>query len=332
MYTNIPFWLSLVFILGGLVALAWSSDAFVDGAAAFARRLGISPFIVGMVIIGFGTCAPEFCVSVFSGVSGHSDLSLGNAYGSCVFNVAAVLGIAAMVCPLVVKPTLTFAGAPLMTGVAAASAFVLKDNFLSRTEGLALLGGFAILFPLYCWFDQRQGAAAKEETSAEVDEANQSTARMLFNLVVGLVVMIGASHLLVWGSVDLARTMGVDELLIGLTVVAIGTSVPELATAVQSARKGESELVLGNIVGSNIFNTMVVVGTAGALTPTGSFSHYVLWRDIPVLIAISVTVFLFGINWRKPRQQGTITALEGFIWVVLWLAYTGVMIYQEVYT
>ncbi len=330
MYSNIPLWLALAFIVGGLVALAWSSDAFVDGAAAMARRLGISPFIVGMVIVGFGTCAPEFCVSIFSGASGHSDISLGNAYGSCIFNVAAVLGLAAMVRPLIVKPTLTFIGAPLMTLVTLFSMFVLWDNALARPEGLMLLGGFAVLFPLYCWLDQRYGKKASDTASGEEAPAAMGAWAMAFNLIVGLAVMVGASHLLVWGSVDLARTMGVNELLIGLTVVAIGTSVPELATAIQSARKGESELVLGNIVGSNIFNTMVVVGTAGSLSPTGTFSRFVLARDLPVLLGVSVTVFLFGINWRRPRENGLVNRTEGFVWFFAWLVYTGVMIYQEV--
>lgn len=330
MYTNIPLWLSLAFVVGGLVALAWSSDAFVDGAAALARRLGISPFIVGMVVIGFGTCAPEFFVSVFSGASGHADISIGNAYGSCIFNVGAILGIAAVICPLVVKPTVTAIGAPLMTLGALFSMSLLDDRTLSRTEGICLLAAFAVLFPVYCWLDQRHGRKRGADAPA-AGGAEMGTLKMQFDLLVGLGVMVGASHLLVWGSVNLARAMAVDELLIGLTVVAIGTSVPELAAAVQSARKGESELVLGNIVGSNLFNTMVVVGTASALSPTGALSKYVFLRDLPVLALVSLSAFLFGFNWRKPSENGRISRGEGLVWVVAWLIYTGVMIYQEIY-
>ena len=333
MYTDIPFWLSLAFIVGGLVALSWSSDLFVDGASALARKLGISPFIIGMVIIGFGTCAPEFCVSLFSGLSNHANLSLGNAYGSCVFNVAGVLGLAAIVSPLVVKPTLVFAGAPLMTAVAVFSIVFLRDGALGRFESLVLLAIFAVIMPIYCWFDQRRGEG-QGEGQGEGEDTSRGNLWMAYALLVGLGVMVGASHLLVWGSVDLARQLGVGELVIGLTVVAIGTSIPELATAIAAARKGESELVLGNIVGSNLFNTLCVVGTAGALSSapvTGFSTGYVVGRDLAALVVISVSVFLFGINWRHPREAGLITRLEGVLWVLIFVAYLSLTLYQEVF-
>ena len=347
MYTNVPFWLSALFIVGGLVALTWSSDLFVDGASALARKLGISPFIIGMVIIGFGTCAPEFCVSLFSSLSNHANLSLGNAYGSCVFNVAGILGIAAMVSPLVVKPTLVFAGAPLMTAVAVFSIFFLRDGSLGRFESLVLLAVFAVIMPIYCWFDQKKKVEVEGGGGERGDTAGEDAPRyggedaprcgglwMAYALLVGLGVMVGASHLLVWGSVDLARQLGVGELLIGLTIVAIGTSIPELATAVAAARKGESELVLGNIVGSNLFNTLCVVGTAGAASAepvTGFSTGYVVGRDLVALVVISMTVFLFGINWRKPREAGLVTRGEGALWVLLFIAYLSLTIYQEVF-
>ena len=332
MYSDIPLWLSLLFIAGGLAALAWSSDAFVDGAATVARRLGISPFIVGMVIIGFGTCAPEFFVSVFSGASGHSNLSLGNAFGSCLFNILGVLGIAALVRPIPVKTIITFLASPLMALTSLLALFLLLDGTLSKVEAAALLAVFLVVMPGYCWCDQKKGGS---DSGAEAAPAEKASAwRMLFNLVVGFSVMVGASHLLVWGSVDLARTMGVGELMIGLTIVAIGTSVPELATAIQSARKGENELVLGNIVGSNLFNTLVVVGTAGVLSPepVAGFSRYVITRDLPLLVVVSAMVGLFGLNWRNVRKSGVITRLEGGIWVFAFLAYTALMLYQEVFS
>lgn len=332
MYTNIPLWLSIAFIVGGLVALSWSSDLFVDGSAALAKKLGISPFIIGMVIIGFGTCAPEFFVSLFSGLSDHANLSLGNAYGSCVFNVAGILGIAAMIAPLVVKPTLVFVGAPLMTAVAVLSLFVMKDSVLARPEALILLAIFFIAMPIYCWYDQSGHGEGEEK--GEGESAKMSIGKMLYALSVGLGVMVAASHFLVWGSVDLARTMGVGELVIGLTIVAIGTSVPELATAIAAAKKGESELVLGNIVGSNLFNMLCVVGTAGALSPTpvsGFSTAAVITRDIGTLIVISLTVFLFGINLKRPREAGKVTRLEGALWTLIFIAYLTFTIYQEVF-
>ena len=332
MYSDIPVWLSLLFILGGLVALAWSSDVFVDGAAGVARKLGISPFIIGMVIIGFGTCAPEFFVSIFSGASGHANLSLGNAYGSCIFNVAGILGISALITPLAAKRSLSWAGAPLMIASALFSMWLLRDRTLGGWEGLGLLAFFAVAMPIYCWFDQKFGKGGADAAEAP-SVPGLSNGRIAFDLLVGLTVMVAASHFLVWGSVDLARTFGVDELLIGLTIVAIGTSVPELATAIAAARKGEAELVLGNIAGSNLFNVLVVVGTAGVLSPEPirGFSPYVITRDLPMLLGISVTVFLFAVNWRKPKQDGVISRWEGTLWLVSFIVYTVVMVMQEMH-
>ena len=334
MYPTISIWLAVAFILGGLVALAWSSDAFVDGAAAVARKLGISPFIVGMVIIGFGTCAPEFCVSVFSGASGHVNLSVGNAYGSCIFNILGVLGVSALVAPLVVKPTISYLAAPLLTLTALISFFVLRDENLSAANAWTLLAVFAVAMPIYCWADGRGGSSADAAPAAAAGPW-----KIAFDLVAGFVVMVGASHLLVWGSVGVAKAFGASELMIGLTIVAIGTSLPELATAVQSARKGESDLVLGNIVGSNLFNVLVVVGTAGVICPFEKamtlpdyepLSPYVLTRDLPILIAVSALLAVFGANWRRPRENGSISRLAGAAWVLVFIGYMVVMVCQEI--
>lgn len=338
MYSEISLWLAVPFILGGLWALAWSSDAFVDGAAAVARKLGISPFIVGMVIIGFGTCAPEFCVSVFSGASGHVNLSVGNAYGSCIFNILGVLGVSALVAPLVVKPIITYLAAPLMTLTVLMSLFILRDHALGRVEAWSLLLVFAVVMPAYCWIDSKTKESAAAEGAADGGGSADGTLKMLFNLIAGFSVMVAASHFLVWGSVGVAKALGASELMIGLTIVAIGTSVPELATAIQSARKGESELVLGNIVGSNLFNALVVVGTAAAICPTEKaagyadyqpLSPYVLTRDLPLLVVVSAMLVLFGMNWRRMRENGRISRGEGAVWVLLFIVYMAVMVYQE---
>ena len=284
MYTDIPVGLAALFILGGLVALAWSSDRFVVGAAALAKNLGVSAFVIGMVVVGFGTSAPELLVSAFSGLSGHTNLSLGNAYGSCVFNIAGILGVAALVRPLVVKPTIRSIAVPILLGITAVSSLLLRDGVLSRGDALALLAAFAVILPVYCKVDKAGGA------SEENDMPPLRTLPAVVRTVVGLVVMVGASHLLVWGSVDVAHALGVSDLVIGLTVVAIGTSVPELASAIAAARRNEAELVLGNIVGSNIFNTLAVVGIAGAISPSADFSRYVVTRDLPILLAVTILI------------------------------------------
>lgn len=331
MYFDIPTWLSIAFIVGGLAALAWSSDCFVDGAAAMARLLGISPLIIGMVIIGFGTCAPEFFVSLFSGIGGHSNLSLGNAYGSCIFNIVGVLGVAALVAPIVVKPTLIRVGVPLTLAVTVMSWFIVGDNSLSRKEALTLLAIFAVVMPAYCYYDQKNKGEENTLDEAEGKGVGEGISkwRIGFDLVVGLAVMVGASHLLVWGSVDIARVMGVSELVIGLTIVAIGTSVPELATAIASARKGESDLVLGNVVGSNLFNILCVVGTAGAFSPTGNFSRYVIIRDLPVLMLVTISLLIFGRKKGKQAIEGCLSRKVGALWVIVFLIYLALTIYQE---
>ena len=331
MYSDIPLWLSILFVVGGFVALAWSSDAFVDGASIVARVLGISPFIIGMVIIGFGTSAPELCVSLMSGLSDHANLSLGNAYGSCVFNIAAILGVASLIRPLRVKPETARYAAPVLALLALLSLALLADRVCSRIDAIVLLALFAVLMPLYCWFDQRnsekggKGGASAEPTRYSRRELVIASLKLL----VGLAVLIGSSHVLVWGAVDLARVMGVSELMIGLTIIAAGTSLPELASAVASARRGQHEFVLGNIIGSNLFNTLAVVGLSSSISPARDFSKYILTRDLPLMAILSLLILVFGINWRHPRRSGVFNRFEGLAWLVVFAVYTVFVIYSE---
>lgn len=335
MYADIPMWLSLIMMVGGLVALAWSSDVFVDGAAAVAKFLGISPFIIGMVIIGFGTSAPELCVSAMSGMNGHSDLSLGNAYGSCIFNIAVIVGIAVLIFPLVVKPSVTYVAGPLLGGIAIFSLFVLRDGVCSRPEAIVLLAAFAVILPFYCWYDQKNSPQKPEEEVEKTGGGGEKGGKAkrvivsLVKLIVGLGVLVGSSHYLVWGAVDFAKWAGVSDLVIGLTIVAAGTSLPELASAIQSARKGEHEFVLGNIIGSNFFNTLAVVGLATVISPAKNFSHYIITRDLPLMIALSFSITLFGINWKHPKWPGVIQKKEAWIWIAVFVGYTLLMLWQE---
>ena len=335
MYTDIPFWLSLIFMFGGLAALAWSSDVFVDGAAAVAKALGISPFVIGMVIIGFGTSAPELCVSTMSGLSGHSNLSLGNAYGSCSFNIAVILGVAVLIFPLVVRPSVSFVAGPGLALVSLFSLWILRDGICSRTEAFILLAAFFVILPLYCWYDQKTKG---EENAVEAEKKGEQPRLWLafVKVVGGLGILIGSSHFLVWGAVDFAKFCGVSDLVIGLTIVAAGTSLPELASAVASARRGEHEFVLGNIIGSNLFNTLAVVGLATAISPLvpgpngePAFSHYILTRDLPLMIALSLSIMFFGMNWKHPKWPGAIQRKEAWVWLVVFVGYTLLMFYQE---
>ena len=324
----------------GLVALVWSSDVFVAGSSVLAKALGISPFIIGMVIIGFGTSAPELCVSVMSGLSGHADLSLGNAYGSCSFNIAVILGVSALILPLVTKPAISFVAGPGLAAITLFSLWLLRDGTCSRVESGILLAAFAVLLPLYCWFDQKTNGAPADAAGAANAAGGTSRGRKpltaFVQVVVGLLVLIGSSHILVWGAVDFAKYIGVSDLVIGLTIIAMGTSLPELASAIASARRGEHEFVLGNIIGSNLFNTLAVVGIATFLSPfkatadgSPAFSPYVLTRDLPVMAVLSLSILAFGINWRHPTQAGRITRWDGVLWLLSFVVYTIVMFLQE---
>ena len=348
MYTDIPLWLSILFLVGGLYMLAKSADVFIDSAATVATALGVNPFIIGMVVIGFGTSAPELCVSALAGFSGHSDVSLGNAYGSCSFNIAMILGVAAMIRPIVVISTNAVVAALVLAAISVFScALVGLGNGFSRTDGVLALTVFAVLLPLYCWFDQKmkgeagkvkcEGRRVKGEwgtvesafAKATADKRRTGLAKAAVLLLVGLVGLVGFSHILVWGAVDAARALGVSELLIGLTIIAAGTSLPELASAVVSARKGEHDFVLGNIIGSNIFNTLGVVGLAGTISPFKDTSPYILTRDLPTLVLLSLSIGFFGVNFKEWHKPGHIGRWKGALWVIAFAVYLGIMIYQE---
>ena len=322
MYPEISIWLAVAFIAVGLCALTWSADRFIEGAEAVARSLGVSPFIVGMVVVGFGTSAPELAVSALSGVAGHANLSLGNAYGSNIFNIAAILGVSVLVSPITVRPVISFAAVPMLLVASAASClFVGLGDGFSRIDGLLCLALFGVLLPAYCYIDGKGKSKADYEAS--------SCRHPCLALAGGLALLVASSHVLVWGAVGLARSFGVSELLIGLTVVAAGTSLPELASAIASARRGQNELTLGNIIGSNFFNSLVVVGTSGAISPFRDVSPHVFTRDFPVMVLLVLSVGIFGVNFRNPRSPGAITRPCGVIWIASFLAYMIFLIRQE---
>ena len=326
MYPDIPVWLAVVLCTAGFCLLAWSADLFVDGAAALARALGINPFIVGMVIIGFGTSAPELCVSALSGAAGHSNLSLGNAYGSCVFNIAAILGAAALIHPIRVKKGIGVAVVLLIAMTLLSCLLVGLGDGFSRRDGVVQLVAFAVLFGLYCWWKQKNGGPMMEDSK---EEGELSLGKAVAKLVIGLVVLAGSSHILVWGAVDLARALGVSELMIGLTVVGIGTSLPELASAIASARKGQNEFVLGNIVGSNMFNTLAVVGLAGTISPFTDISPWIMRRDLPAILLLTLSLAAFGVNWRDRKEDGVIRRWQGVIWLLAYAVYLGITLKLE---
>lgn len=311
--------LALLAVLVGLAVLVWSADKFVDGAVAIAHHFAWPPLLIGAVIIGFGTSAPELAVSVISAIDGRPALALGNAYGSNIANIALILGLTALMSPIVVHSQLVRKELPLLAGVTAMSVLVIWNLHISRLDATLLL---LVLVGVVAW-TLRQGARQAHTTSADAlapIEGNTLTTRHAWMwLGIGLMLLIASSRLLVWGAVSIAQAFGVSELVIGLTVVAIGTSLPELASCIAAARKNAHDLVVGNIVGSNLFNTLAVVGLAGVIHPL-SFDAIVLHRD--VLVMSGLTLVLFVLGRQRNGQAGRIGRPAGAWLVTGFMAYT----------
>ncbi len=316
---------SLAIILG-LVLLVWSADRFVGGSTALARHFGMPPLLIGMVIVGFGTSAPEMSVSALSAMQGNPAIALGNAYGSNIANIALILGLAALVSPIAVHSAVLHKELPILTMVTFLAGYQLWDGRLSRTDAWVLLLVFAGLMGWTIW----QGLRRREDNLAvEVEQAFKVEpmpfGRAFFWLVVGLVVLVASSRLLVWGAVALARGFGVSDLVVGLTIVAVGTSLPELASSLIAARKGEHDIALGNVLGSNLFNTLAVVGIAGMIHPM-AVPGDVLSRDLPVMVVLTLSLFVIGYGFRGP---GRINRVEGGLLLVAFLGYTGWLVVKS---
>ena len=313
--------LAALAVIAGLALLVWSADRFVEGAAATAQYFGMSPLLIGMVIVGFGTSAPEMVVSVLAAVQGNPGIALGNVYGSNITNIALILGITALISPIAVQPQIIRRELPILMAVTALAIWQLRDGMLSLADGVVLL---VTLVALMGWTTLR-GMKGRDNIARDIadelaqPESKMSLRRALFWLVLGLVLLILSSRLLVWGAVDIAQALGVSDLIIGLTVVAIGTSLPELASSVMAARKGEHDIAVGNIIGSNLFNTLAVVGLAATIHPM-SVAAEVLHRDALVMAALTILLFVFV--WSRKR----ITRLEGAILLAAYIGYTAYLI------
>lgn len=310
----------------GLILLVWSAGTFVDGAATAARYAGMSPLLIGMVIIGFGTSMPEMVVSALASAQGNPGVALGNAYGSNIVNIGLILGFTAVLSPIAVASRVVRKELPLLLGITLISGLLLWDGLLGHKEALVLL----ILFALMMVWTIRSAARGKgdvldEEYSREVDAKSMTLKQSLFWLVLGLAVLIGSSRFLVWGAVGIAKALGVSDLIIGLTIVAIGTSLPELASSIVAVRKNEHDMALGNIIGSNMFNLLVVVGIAGAVSPM-QVGPEVLSRDWVVMAGLTIVLLPMCLGFRKP---GSINRFEGALLMVVYLGYTGFLAWSQ---
>jgi len=303
----------------GLALLVWSADRFVEGSASAARHFGMSPLLIGMVIVGFGTSAPEMTVSALAAYQGNPGIALGNAYGSNIANIALILGLTALISPIAVHSRVLNKELPLLTAVTALAAWQVWDGEITRLDACALLAVFAGVMGWSIW----QGTRKNHDTlSGQMDRELRVHAmplrRSVFWLIVGLAFLIVSSRILVWGAVEIAQGFGISDLVIGLTIVAVGTSLPELAASIIATRKGEHDIALGNVLGSNLFNTLAVVGIAG-LIDSISVGAEVFSRDMLVMTVLTVSLFAFCYGFRGPHR---ISRLEGGILLLCYIAYT----------
>lgn len=321
--------LSIVAIIIGLAVLVWSADLFVDGTASVARSLGMSTLLIGMIVIGFGTSAPEMSVSVLSAMNGNPGIALGNAYGSNITNIALILGVTALVSPVVVRSQVLKKELPILLAVTLLACFHLYDGKITRFEGVVEL---AVLLFVFTWMTL-QGRKNKTEVDAMEIELADEIKRMppvkaWSALIAGLLLLVASSRALVWGSVNIAHELGVSDLIIGLTVVAIGTSLPELASSIAAARKGEHDLAVGNVIGSNLFNTLAVVGLAGSIHPMQVPSE-VLSRDWMLMFMLTILLFILGYS-RKAVGEKSINRFGGVFLLAIYMSYTGYLLLSVV--
>lgn len=311
---------SVAAIVLGLMVLVWSADRFVDGASATARYAGMPPLLIGMVIVGFGTSAPEIVVSAIAAWQGNSGLALGNAYGSNIANIGLILGVTALISPIAVHKQVLRKELPILLLITLLSLALLWNGLLSRLDAIILLSVFTLLLGWSIRQGLRHSARGEAVREDMPDDNQMSRQQALFWLVAGLVLLVISSRFLVWGAVNVAQAFGVSDLVIGLTIVAIGTSLPELASSIVAIRKNQHDLAIGNVIGSNLFNTLMVVGLAGIIHPM-SVAGEVINRDFVVLIGLTVLLLVFGYGFRG--KQGQLSRFKGAILLVIYVSYTG---------
>lgn len=315
------FW-PIAALVFGLVLLVWSADRFVSGAASVATILGMSPLLVGMIIVGFGTSAPEMCVSVLAAINNSPAIALGNAFGSNIANIALILGLTALITPVVIASSVMRKELPILLLTTFLCLVFLYDGKLSHLDGALMIVIFIITMIVLSIKPKSNNSEEQkvEEEGEEVKKYSSIWISIVW-LIVGLAVLVGSSQMLVWGAKDIASRCGVPELVVGLTVVAVGTSLPELASSVAAAVKKEHDIALGNIIGSNLFNTLMVVGLAASVKQF-EFEKEVLVRDFSIVIILTGILFLPIVIAMITKKAPKISRPFGGFLLVLYLLYT----------
>lgn len=318
--------LPVLSIIAGLGLLVWSADRFVIGAASLARNLGVPPLLIGLTIVGLGTSAPEMLVSAIAALQGNPDIGIGNAVGSNIANIALILGATALITPLTVRSGMLRREYPLLLVVSLGAYFLVLDGDLDRVDGTILLIGLVatMLLLIRIGTQRRDHDPLADELEAELPPEISTTAAVAWFLI-GLAVLVFSSRMLVWGAVEIAIAFGISDLVIGLTIVAVGTSLPELAATIVSAWKNEDDLAIGNVVGSNMWNLLAVLSLPGLLAP-GGIPPEVASRDMLVMLALTLALFAMG---RALKTHGTINRVEGGLLLAGFIAYQAWLILEN---
>ena len=308
---------AIAFLIIGLGFLVWSADKLVYGAAALARNFGISPLVIGMTILAMGSSAPEMMVSATAALDGKTDTAVGNVLGSNIANIALILGITALIKPLSISSGVIRRELPLMIGVTLLAGALLWDNYLGFYEGVLLFVLFAVfLFAMLqiSRSEKKNGDAFLEEQESEVPEGVSNPKAAMW-VVVGLIILPLAASMLVDNAVVIAKFFGMSDLVIGLTIIAVGTSLPELAASLAGVMKGEDDMAVGNIIGSNVFNILAVMGIPGILNPS-VLSEFAMGRDFWVMLGVSLLLVIIALG-----KSRSVNRIEGTMLIVTFVAY-----------
>ncbi len=310
--------LSILSLLIGFGLLIWSADTFTDNGAKVARIFNISPLIIGLLIFGFGTSAPEMLVSGLAAYDGHPELSIGNAFGSNIFNIGLVLATTAIIYPITVEKAVLKKEWVFLFVSSLISGFLLMDRFLSFMDGLILLA-LLFLFLIYVFIESKKGNSIEIEPYEESTD-NQEKGKTWLLLLISLIILVSSAKLVVWGGTNLALAFGVSDLIIGLTVVALGTSLPELAVAISSALKRQHQMIIGNIIGSNLFNTLGVLAIPGLIHPF-QIPAEVMSRDYIYMITLTLLILILSIKLKINRYGGLIllAILASYLYQLVWI-------------
>jgi cation:H+ antiporter len=311
--------LQILILAVGVAILVVGAEFFVKGASSLAERFGISQFVIGLVVVGFGTSTPELAVNVGAAVNGNTDIAIGNVVGSNIANVGVILGLAALIAPLAVQLRMVRVELPIVIGVSFLLWGLASLGQLVRWEGFILVGAFAafMLYLLKCSKDEP--AVVQAEFTEENPKANRNLGWTVGLIVVGLTALMGGAHICVGAAVTLAKMWGMSELVIGLTIVAIGTSLPELASSVMAAYRGHADIAIGNVLGSNIYNVLCVLGITSIITPLPTAAPTLMWLDIPVMIGFAlvlVPMMLMGLKitrWNGAFLLGAYALYVGYV-------------------